>query len=194
MIPGRQTEPTESCEKVIVTGFMAALPVPHRPCIDDRVVEIGIVVRTLGGRSCSVRGASRVAFAGYRAACASVETELVLGGIVDEVFRVDCAAEVIVEIASFGHIAQESKRQSGLIANAFEIAISAFLGRTTLHLRKRNNTVQKNEKRQKIKTDSAHHVLTKEVKRHCTFSIYSLVVENRIPADVVYVRPEVGVW
>src|SRR5947209_3248499 len=78
-----QIEFEESCEEVIVTRFASALPISHRPCVDHRVVEIGIPICALGGWFGRLHVARGVAFARNGGHCASVKAELVLRSVVD---------------------------------------------------------------------------------------------------------------
>ena len=58
----------------------------------------------------------------------AVDAEVAGGGEIDEILRVDCAVEMVVEISTFGQVAQEGQEQSGLFANGVEVTGGALLG------------------------------------------------------------------
>ena len=41
----------------------------------------------------------------------------------DERFRVNCAGQVVVKVAAFGHLTQERQQQVRILANALEVAL-----------------------------------------------------------------------
>ncbi len=122
-----QPEFVEGGEEMIVTRFVARLPVAHRPGVDHLAVEHVIDIRATGRGFGSV-GFAGIARRGEEVGGGAVDAEVAGGGEIDEVLRVDCAVEVVVEVSTFGQVADEGQEESGLFANGIEVAGGALLG------------------------------------------------------------------
>src|SRR5579864_1943872 len=96
----------EGGEEVVVTRFRSVAPVAHGPRVDDLVVENMVVVGATDG------GLGRVVLAiiagrGEQAGSGPIDAVVVGGGKVDQIFRVQSAVEMGVEVSSFWHVVHE---------------------------------------------------------------------------------------
>src|SRR5580704_16621882 len=102
--------PTKTCrrwQEMIVPRFFPWCPITHRPGVDDRVVENVIAIRATDGRLARVFFAGIVTWRGYKNRSRTVHAQIVARGIVDEILRIKRAAQMDMQIATFGHVAQE---------------------------------------------------------------------------------------
>ena len=122
-----QAEFVEGGEEMIVAGFVAWLPVAHRPGVDHLVVEHVIAVAAAG---CGFGGVvfAGVAGRGQQARRRAVDAEAAVGREIDQIFGVDRAVEMIVQISTLGQVADKSQQQLRLFANRVEVAGGALLG------------------------------------------------------------------
>jgi hypothetical protein len=128
VVVGGESELVEGGEEVIVTRLVARSPVAHRPRVNDLVVEDVVVVGAADS------GFRRVMFAGiaggaHQARSGAVHAEVVVRGKIEQIFRVDRAVEVIVQVAALGDVVQKSQQHGGLAAKRIEIARCSLLGR-----------------------------------------------------------------
>src|SRR5262249_45101489 len=120
MVEGGQQELVKRGEEVVVARFFPATPVTHRPCVDDLVIQnmvfigasdgwlVGILLAGIAGRSNQVgRGV--------------VYAETVFGGVVDPGLGVDRTREVIVQVATLGHLAQKGQQEWRLIPDRLQV-------------------------------------------------------------------------
>ena len=123
----RETELVEGGEEVVVARLVPGAPVAHRPGVDDLVVEDVVVIGAADA------GLGRVVFAGIAGSAeqlrgGAVDAEIVGRSEVEQVFGVDCAVEMIVQVSALGHVVQEGKQQWRLVADRVEIARGFLLG------------------------------------------------------------------
>ena len=114
-----QTEFFKAREEMIVAGFVARPPVAHRPGIDHLVVEYVIAVTAAG---CGFGG---IGFTGVAGRCdqagrCAVHAQSAIRGEIHEIFGVDCAIQMIVQISALGQVADKSQQQLRLLANAVQ--------------------------------------------------------------------------
>src|SRR5208282_1013123 len=121
-----QAELVESSEEMIVTGFFARLPVAHGPGVDHLAVEDVIDVSAAGGGFGGV-GFAGIARRGEEVGGGAVHAQAAGGGEIDEILGIDGAVEMIVQVSTFGQVAQEGQKQSGLFAEGIEITGGALL-------------------------------------------------------------------
>ena len=89
---------------MIVTGFFARLPVTHGPGVDHLAIEDVIDVSAAGG-GFGVVGFAGIARRGKEAGGGAVYAETAGGGEIDEIFGIDGAIEMIVQISTLGQVA-----------------------------------------------------------------------------------------
>ena len=120
-----KTELIEGTEELIVPGLLARLPVAHGPCIDHLVIEDMIAVSAASGRLGGI-DFTWIARRRQQAGRSPVHTEAAGGGEIDQIFRIDCAIKMIVQISAFRHLVQECEQQTGLLAHRLEITAGAL--------------------------------------------------------------------
>lgn len=108
-----QFEFFESSEKVVVAGIAGAVPVAHRPGVDQLIVENSVVIGAADGWFVGVLGAGCVAGRGRQARDAAVDAEIVLGCVVDPIFRIHGTGQMIVEITTLRHLRGKDKSKDG---------------------------------------------------------------------------------
>src|SRR5690348_335351 len=102
-------------------------PVAHGPGVDDLVVEDMVAVSAADG------GLGRVMLAGiagrrYQLRGRAIDAEIVGGGEVDQVFGVNGAVKMVVEVCALGHLVQKGEQERGLQADGVEVTRGFLLG------------------------------------------------------------------
>ena len=117
----------KAVEEMVVRGFRAGLEVAHGECVHHLAVEHGIAERGAGGRA-------RLGIARWRAQRhrLAVHAEAVVGGILDEALGVNRAHQVVVQVATLGHVVKKRVQQQRLMPHRFQVARGALFG--CLHL------------------------------------------------------------
>src|SRR5581483_5750050 len=105
------------------------------------VVERLVTISARYIRFACLRTATCVAFAADRSHRALVQAKLIVSGEVDEVLRINCSLQMIVQISALGHLSQECQRQRRRMTNAFKIAVRPLL-RSAWRLRQREDRNQ----------------------------------------------------
>jgi len=144
-----QAELVEGSEEVVVTGFVSGAPVAHGPGIDDLVIEDVVVIGAADSRLGRVFLAG-IAGGSHEARGGAVHAEIVGDGEVNQIFGVDRAIEVIVQIAAFRHVVEKSQQQRGFLAYRVQIARRFLLGSL------RRGEAGKKEENQTAANDSRH--------------------------------------
>ena len=127
VVVGGEFEFVECREEMIVTGFIAGPPIAHGPGVDDLVVKDLVVIRASDRRLGSVSIAG-VAGRSQQARGRAVNAEIVGGREVDEIFGVDSAAEMVVQVSALRHVVQKRQQHRRLLADGIEIAGSFLFG------------------------------------------------------------------
>ena len=114
-----QTKFVERGEEMIVAGFVAGLPVAHRPGVDHLVVENVVAVSAAGGGFRGI-GLAGIAGRGEQARRCAVGAQAAVGGEIHQIFGVDCPIEMVVEISALGQVVKESQQQLRLFTSALQ--------------------------------------------------------------------------
>ena len=109
MIVSGEPELVECGEEMIVSRFFCAAPVAHRPGVDDLVIENVVVI------GAADRGLGRVVLTGIagrseQAGSRPVDAHVVGGRPVDDVFGVERAVEMVVQVPALRHLLEESQQ------------------------------------------------------------------------------------
>src|ERR1035441_8644752 len=139
---------------MVVTRFLLAMPVAHRPGVHQLIVENVVLIGAAHRRLVPVRLA-RIARRRNQLRGAAVHAESVLRGPVDEAFRINRAAQVDMQIAALGHLLQKCQQQSRLMTHRFQILRRLLLRALRPgNLCQRKNGQETNDGRQ---TQTPHH-------------------------------------
>ena len=121
-----QSEFVERGEEMIVAGFVARLPVAHRPGVDHLVVEHVIAVsaacRRLGGVVLA-----GVAGRGQQPRRRPVHAQAAGGREIHQIFGINRAIQMIVQISTLGQVAHKGQQQRRLLAYGVQVAGRALL-------------------------------------------------------------------
>src|SRR5262249_5042383 len=113
-------------EEVVVARFITSMPVAHRPGVNNLVVKNMVSVGTAnaGLRRVVV---TRIARRSYETRTGALDAKIVGSSEVDEVFGVNSAGQMIMQVAALGHLTQEGENERGIFAHRFEITRSTLL-------------------------------------------------------------------
>ena len=101
-----QAEFVEGGEEMIVARSLPRIPVAHRPGIDHLAVEDAIDVRA-ANRGFGGVGLARITGRRDQARRRAVHAQAAGGREIYEVFSIDCAVQMIVQISTFWHVAHK---------------------------------------------------------------------------------------
>ncbi len=130
MARGSAAEFPERIEEMIVAAFAArGNEAAHREGVDQRVVEMLIVVGMFGGNFALAARRRRSgigrSFCDDECQLRGVHAEIVFGGGADEGFGVNGAGEMDMQIGAFGHFEKPRAKSERICARDFEAARGA---------------------------------------------------------------------
>jgi len=100
---GSQEKLAKGREKMIVPGLAPRIEMPHGKCVDELRVKFGIGI----GRSRRRLATTGIARRREQRAGGAVNAQAVGDGEFDVGLRVDCPRQVVVKVASLGHLLEK---------------------------------------------------------------------------------------